>query len=119
MKKILALIMLSTSLSFAVRVGVLGYPLLCPERTQLELLLDAEDHNNISGIVDGYHKVPYGISFALGRVGFIYCRVPDSYLVPCSVWTKNVLPAVISLGVIMIRRIITMTTLLSEISRLV
>ena len=82
MKKILAMVLLYTSLSSAVYVGVMGYPVLCPDRMQREVYLDAEDHNNISGIVDGYHKVPYGISFALGRVGFIYCRVPDSYLVP-------------------------------------
>lgn len=82
MKKILAMVLLYTSLSSAVYVGVMGYPVLCPDRMQREVYLDAEDHNNISGIVDGEQKVPYGVSFALGRVGFVYCRMSSEHLQP-------------------------------------
>lgn len=73
--------MLSATMSFAVVVGVLGNTIGCPDRFVYSISLDAEDHNNISGLIEG-PRVPYGVNFSLGRVNFLYCKMSSEYLQP-------------------------------------
>lgn len=80
MKKLLAMVLLYTSLSSAVSVGVIGLTVACPDLNVRGIFLDAEDHNNISGLVDGGETVPQGVNFAEGRVNFYYCRINSSHL---------------------------------------
>lgn len=81
MKKVISSLLLTTSLSFAVNIGVLGHMLDCPDKKLRYIFLDVEDHNNRSGF-DGDGKPYEGAYVTEGKVLFVYCKISSTQLQP-------------------------------------
>jgi len=124
MKKIIPLIMLAVSASFAVKIGVMapfgGTVCRSYGGEYLAIILDMEDSKNKSSVTgDPY---PIGFRLADGNAYFSLCKMDDWYLkkVPYdyvySVWIMRAPVVGLSLGAIMIRRMIAIKMALCTVA---